>query len=69
MGGREGGKSLIFIVFPIESWFRRLSKKIEILKKTGGQKEAKIDAKIIEERFWAARGATHVDLEYFLEVF
>ena len=37
--------------------------------KTGGQNEAKIDAKIIEDRFWAARGATHVDLEYFLEVF
>ena len=37
--------------------------------KTGGQKEAKIDAKIIEDRFWVARGATHVDLEYFLEVF
>ena len=34
-----------------------------------GQNEAKIDAKIIEDRFWAARGATHVDLEYFLEVF
>ena len=37
--------------------------------KTGGQKESKIDAKIIEERFGAARGATHVDLEYFLEGF
>ena len=58
-----------FIVFPIESWFRQVSKNIEILMKTGGQNEAKIDAKIIEDRFWAARGATHVDLEYFLEVF
>ncbi len=37
--------------------------------KTGGQNEAKIDDKIIEDRFWAARGVTHVDLEYFLEVF
>ena len=37
--------------------------------KTGGQNEAKIDAKIIEDRVWAARGATHVDLEYFLEMF
>ena len=36
---------------------------------TESQNEVKIDAQIIKDRFWAARGATHVDLEYFLEVF
>ena len=34
--------------------------------KKGLQNEAEIDAKIIQSRFWAARGAAHVDFDYFL---
>ena len=37
--------------------------------KKGSQNDVKIDAKIIKNRFWAAKGATNVDLEYFLAVF
>ena len=40
-----------------------------ILLKNGSQNDAKIDAEIIKNRFWAAKGATNVDLEYFLAVF
>ena len=42
---------------------------MEIWMETESQNEVKIDAQIIKDRFWAARGATHVDLEYLLEVF
>ena len=34
-----------------------------------GKLHPKIDAKIIEDRFWAARGAADVDFDYFLVVF
>ena len=43
--------------------------KYRIFDEKGSQNDAKIDAKIIKNRFWAAKGATHVDLEYFLVVF
>ena len=33
------------------------------------QNEAEIDAKIVESRFWAARGAADVDFDYFLVAF
>ena len=45
------------------------SENIEFLMKKGSQNDAKIDAKIIKNRIWAAKGATNVDLEYFLVVF
>ena len=35
----------------------------------GSQSEPKIDAKIIQKWFWAAKGGTNVDLEYFLNRF
>ena len=64
--GSEGGflleKPIVFQLLPF-------LKKIEILMKNGSQNDAKIDAKIIKNRFWAATGATNVDLEYFLAVF
>ena len=37
--------------------------------KKGLQNEAEIDAKIIQSRFWAARGAADVDFDYFLVAF
>ena len=43
--------------------------KYRILMKKGSQNDAKIDAKIIKKRFWAAKGAANVDLEYFWAVF
>ena len=32
----------------------------------GSQNDANIDAKIIENQFWAAKALANVDLEYFL---
>merc|ERR1712216_1000614 len=58
-----------FIVFPIESCFQPFSKKVEHLIKKGCQNEAKIDAKIIKNRFGAAKGATHADFDSFWAVF
>ena len=37
--------------------------------KKGTQNEAEIDAKIIQSRFWVARGAADVDFDYFLVAF
>ena len=69
MGGRGNGKSLIFHCFSNRIAISATFEKDRNLDGNGGQDEVKIDAKIIKDRFWAARGATHVDLEYFLEVF
>ena len=69
MGGREGGKSLIFHCFSNRITISATFEKDRKLMETESQNEVKIDAKIIKDRFWAARGATHVDLEYLLEVF
>ena len=69
MGGRGNGKSLIFHCFSNRIAISATFEKDRKLMETESQNEVKIDAKIIKDRFWAARGATHVDLEYFLEVF
>ena len=45
--------------------FRHFSTNIEKLTKKGPNNDAKIDAKFITKRFWAAQGAPSVDLEYF----
>ena len=56
---------ILFAYFTLSSF----SKKIRMLMKNGSQNDAKIYAKIIKNQFWAAKGATNVDLEYFLAVF
>ena len=37
--------------------------------KNDSQNETEIDAEIMQNRFWAAKGEADVDLEYFLAVF
>ena len=65
----DGSERGFLLEKPIVFQLLLFLKKIEILMQNGSQNDAKIDAKIIKNRFWAAKGATDVDLEYFLAVF
>ena len=69
MGGFGAQNHWFFIGFIRFSCFWRFSKKYDFLMKKGCQNEAKIDTRIIRNRFWAAKGAKHVDFDSFWEVF
>ena len=69
IGGFGMQNHWFFICFIRFSCFRPFSKKYEFLMKKGCQNDAKIDTRIIRNRFWAAKGAKHVDFDSFWEVF
>ena len=69
MGGFGAQNHWFFIGFIRFSCFWRFSKKYDFLMKKGCQNEAKIDTRIIRNRFWAAKGAKHVDFDSFWVVF
>ena len=49
--------------------FSTFSRNIEFSMKTAPRNESKFNAEIITNRFCVGKGATSVDLEYFLAVF
>ena len=69
MGSFKVQNHWFFISFSRFSCFWRFSKKYDFLMKKGCQNEAKIDTQIIRNRFWAAKGAKHVDFDSFWVVF
>ena len=53
------------ICFKAFAHFRCFCKNVEFVLDNLFQNGAKIDARIIKHRYWAAKGGTNVDLEYF----